>query len=566
MSDDEVRSFDLIDQPWVLVRDLHGEVRELSLLDTLAEAHTLECLVGELPTQVFAMTRLLLAILHRAVNGPGDVDEWEQLWTAPQLPLDLVTDYLKRYRDRFDLLHPDTPFFQVAGLRTARDEMSDLSKLIADVPNGRPFFSTRLARELSLSFSEAARWVVHCHAFDFSGIKSGAVGDPRIKGGKGYPIGTGWSGYLGGVLAEGATLRETLLLNLVASGFADLRQWRDTDAPAWERPQPGPAPDPATGDKAAAQGSSRAPTGPTDLYTWQSRRIRLAWQNGRVVGVLVANGNQITPQNRYQVEPLTGWRRSEAQEKKLRLATVYMPREHDPQRVIWRGLQSLLPGGTGIQRENAAPGLAPTVLNWIGALTDDEVLEPNFPVRIRTIGMSYGNQRAVTVDVTDDVLSLRALLLHQGASTLVGIVLACVTAADKAARALGGLAGTIAVARGGESEGPRTRANELAYAELDIRFRRWIASLSSDTDPSLAQLAWHQDVREAIRDLSRAELDRAPVSALVGRSVNSRLVTSAHAEGRFHRDLHAAVPLAYADTSTEHSTPPPATLQDGPSV
>jgi CRISPR system Cascade subunit CasA len=428
MSGDDARSFDLVNQPWVLARDLHGTVRELSLVDVLADAHELQCLVGEVPTQVFAMTRLLLAILHRAVDGPRDAGQWEDLWNSPQLPTDRIRKYLNAYKTRFDLLHPKTPFLQVDDLHTAKGGMSDLSKLIADMPNGRPFFSSYLSSDLSLSFSEAARWVVHCHAFDPSGIKSGAVGDPRVKGGRGYPIGTGWSGYLGGVLAEGATLRESLLLNLVSTTFDDMAQWQNTDQPAWERPPTGPTAEPPTGNAAGdldTDPGDRAPLGPTDLYTWQSRRIRLSWRDDRVTGVLICNGNRMTPQNRYHVEPHTAWRRSEAQEKKRRQSVVYMPREHDPQRAIWRGLQSLLPGNTGAQREQAAAGVAPIVLNWVGYLTEN-VLEPDFPVSIRAIGMTYGSQRSVTDDIIDDAVQLRALLLSRDASPLVGVVLACV--------------------------------------------------------------------------------------------------------------------------------------------
>ncbi|NYN06610.1 type I-E CRISPR-associated protein Cse1/CasA, partial [Salmonella enterica subsp. enterica serovar Typhimurium] len=64
-----------------------------------------------------------------------------------------------------------------------------------------------------LSFAEAARWLVHTQAYDYSGIKPGVEGDPRVKGGKGYPIGTGWSGMTGGTVIRGTTLLETLLLN-----------------------------------------------------------------------------------------------------------------------------------------------------------------------------------------------------------------------------------------------------------------------------------------------------------------------------------------------------------------
>ena len=91
-------------------------------------------------------------------------------------------------------------------------------------------------RRERLSFAEAARWVVHAHAYDTSGIKTGAVGDPRVKGGKVYPLGVAWAGTLGGVFVEGENLRETLLLNLVAFDTDNLRIDPDEDRPAWRRP------------------------------------------------------------------------------------------------------------------------------------------------------------------------------------------------------------------------------------------------------------------------------------------------------------------------------------------
>lgn len=551
MSGDDARSFDLIDQPWILVRTLTGDVQELSLMDVVGRAHTVEGLVGDVPTQVFALTRLLLAILHRAVEGPRDLGHWEELWRQPELPTALVKAYLDRHRDRFDLLHPDTPFLQVPGLRTNKDEVSELSKLIANVPNGRPFFSSRMSRDLSLDLGEAARWIVHCHAFDPSGIKSGAVGDPRVKGGKGYPIGTGWSGYLGGVLAGGADLRETLLLNLIA------REFVATDLPAWERPPTGPQAEPPQG--ASTDGDTdpgdRTPTGPLDLYTWQSRRIRLAWRGDTVTGALVCNGNRITPQNRHRVEPHTGWRRSEPQEKKLRRPLVYMPRQHDPQRAIWRGLQSLLPRISSIsQGIDGSSSLSPMVLGWLGELSY-EVLGLDYPIRVRAIGMTYGSQNSVTDDITDDTLALRSHLLARGANRLVEVAVECVAAADGAARALGGLAGDIASAHGGQPEGPRTRARELGYSVLDTKFRQWLWALASDADPTEAQAQWHRVARRRIERLGREEIDRAPMAALIGRMVRGHLLTSAHAEKRFYRELRFAVGMAFDDDPRPEQPP-----------
>ncbi|MGO4758147.1 type I-E CRISPR-associated protein Cse1/CasA, partial [Streptomyces sp. 2MCAF27] len=117
---DLVPSFDLVSRPWLPVQGLDGTTTELSLRDVFAQAGDLRRLVGDVPTQEFALLRLILAVLHDAVDGPEDVDVWEKLWEAND-PFAAVPDYLERHRQRFDLLHPTYPFFQVADLRTDKD-------------------------------------------------------------------------------------------------------------------------------------------------------------------------------------------------------------------------------------------------------------------------------------------------------------------------------------------------------------------------------------------------------------------------------------------------------------
>jgi CRISPR system Cascade subunit CasA len=230
--------FCLASRPWIRVLRRNGSQDELSLRQMFAQADDVRRVVGDLATQEFALVRLLLAIAHDALDGLRDSERWGQLWGDPQC-FAPVEDYLDTHRERFDLLHGEAPFFQTAELRTAKDEVSSLNRIVADVPNGEPFFTARMPTVERLTFAEAARWVVHAHAYDTSGIKSGAVGDDRVKGGKVYPLGTGWAGGLGGVFAEGESLRETLLLNLVAGDTEELDTTAD-DRPAWRRNPCGP--------------------------------------------------------------------------------------------------------------------------------------------------------------------------------------------------------------------------------------------------------------------------------------------------------------------------------------
>ena len=86
MSPSDQPSFDLINEPWLRVRDLLGQPAELGILRAVGLAHELSGLSGDVPTQTFALCRMLLAVLHGALAGPRDDDEWAELWAAEKLP------------------------------------------------------------------------------------------------------------------------------------------------------------------------------------------------------------------------------------------------------------------------------------------------------------------------------------------------------------------------------------------------------------------------------------------------------------------------------------------------
>ncbi|CAM5265839.1 type I-E CRISPR-associated protein Cse1/CasA [Streptomyces hirsutus] len=115
-------SFDLTYRSWVPILRLDGSVETLSLRQVFSEAANVSRIVGDLPTQEFSLVRLLLAVAHDALDGPGDIEEWADLWEDPDC-CSPVEAYLEQHRDRFDLLTPATPFLQTPGLRTTKDEV-----------------------------------------------------------------------------------------------------------------------------------------------------------------------------------------------------------------------------------------------------------------------------------------------------------------------------------------------------------------------------------------------------------------------------------------------------------
>lgn len=126
--------YNLLDEPWIPVRLLDGTITDVGLLELLRRSTDIADLACELPTQSIAIQRLILAIAYR-VATPRDMQDWVRQWDEGA-PTEQMIEYLERWRDRFYLFGGRFPFMQVADLRTAKNSVSGLEKLIADVPNG----------------------------------------------------------------------------------------------------------------------------------------------------------------------------------------------------------------------------------------------------------------------------------------------------------------------------------------------------------------------------------------------------------------------------------------------
>lgn len=528
-------SFNLLHEPWIPVRRLDQSEAELSIRDVFAEAHTIRMIGGELPTQYPAILRLLLAILHRSTPTDGLPEErWSRLWERGEFDLTPIDNYLAPYVERFDLIHPTAPFYQVADLHTSNNEFFSLARIVLDMPTRKPFFATRTEGSLDqISKAEAARWVVNAQTFDSGQPKSGAVGDNRVKNGKGYPNAPSWCGRLGLVILEGNSFFETLLLNLVLTDVSS------SDSALWERPSQTVASEARPDDR---------PLGPADLLTWQSRRIRLRIDGGVATGVLLANGDALEPHNLQDVEAMTAWERSENQEKTKNLPLVLMPKTHTIDRELWRGLGGLLNAGLDPRKSGQAAG----VIEWIARLREYEKLEADRSITTHAIGVKYdgpsASRYANVEDIYDDALVLQTDVLANG--KLRALAVSAVNDAEQAVRALGYLARNLALAAGsGESDGPSTRARATAYAVLDPHYRDWIRQITADSYEETVRMAWQRQVREQLTDLAAHLSNSAGLPAMLGRDVvqknKTQFLNAAIAERYFISNLANALPLAF---------------------
>lgn len=520
-------SFNLLDEPWIPVVLTGGSAGEVSIRDAFARAEGIQRISAELPTQSFAILRVLLAIHHDAVGFHSESDVAACLRDG--LDQEALTHYLDAMSARFDLFHSERPFMQVATLRTAKGESAPLEKLISDVPNGAPFMTTRGGEGLSrITPAEAARWLVHCQAFDPSGIRSAAVGDPLTMGGKGYPIGPAWAGQIGGVVLHGRSLTQTLSYNIVPTPRNPL------DRPVWALQHP----------QSEHRELDPSPAGPVAVLVWQSRRVRLVGDRDGVTGVVLAQGDKMTPQNRQELEHMTAWRFSPPQTKKHGIP-VYMPKKHDPSRSGWRGMPGLVsdsPKATDGHADTMRPANIKSVAGH-----SEEFAELDTEVIVELVGMDYGPQEATVNDVVHDTLDLRMSMLGDDAGEVQLMLFDVAETADKAVWALGRMASNIASASGDFDglDGARDNAREAAWAELDQPARNWLQGLTAETDTIEARRAWQNLLRGVLEPLASSMASRCGAAAITGRKTKFGFMTASKAESLFRHALRQELPLAY---------------------
>ncbi|MCL2137463.1 MAG: type I-E CRISPR-associated protein Cse1/CasA [Coriobacteriia bacterium] len=513
------RFFNLLDEPWILVRNQLGETEELSVFEVFEKAHTLARLDGELPTQDVAILRFLLAIVlavftrvdergSRSVLNELPEEEqrleairrWKALWDAEKLPMHVVRQYLEYYQDRFWLVHPTMPFYQVADLQTRNGEYKDASQMVTDIPSRieRRYFTLRTGKSATeLACSEAARWLIALQAWDYAGKKAIVIDSYGNRGSENGG-GTGWLGKLGVLYLQDESLLKTILLNMVLLHQNEVLL--PTGVPIWEE-------EPRTAIKI-----TRQPAGYIELLTHQSRRVFLRLQEEKVVGVTVSYGDVFDKENTF-IEQMSSWHQTSKPGSQYEM----IPTTHKASRSLWRDLTSLLPLA---QDESTGRALQVAgLINWAQMLQYNQ-MSKNDMYRIVSVGIEYGTMQAVINEVINDSISINASMLADLNEKWRMEVINSLKATDECIRQLGTLAQRIAVASGSDGgAAEKTTAQNYAYYSFDQVFRNWLASLDPEQDDLETKvIEWQGSVYKLITELADDLYATASSKSIVGRA------------------------------------------------
>ncbi len=313
------QEYDLCTAPWLPCSDLDGKPIQLGLIEALGRAHELRGLADPSPLVTAALTRMLLAIVHRSIDGPKSTAAWVQLVRQGRFPATQVTDYLTRVRDRMNLFDADRPFAQVRGLAADPKGAGTLVTQWSQWGAGTGLFRHPPSGQDCLGPAQAARWLITRQAFDVGGLVSG-----RPKSASAGPLTA-----TAVVLVTGASLFETLVSNLLVydPGRGEPIPGTQEDCPHWEQ-------EPQRANFEADSEPRRVPCGWLDALTWLSRRIELVTENGQVVGWKRAAWQGIAPEAAR--DPMVAW---VAKEK-----TGWRAVRIDSGRSFWRNSHALFEG------------------------------------------------------------------------------------------------------------------------------------------------------------------------------------------------------------------------------
>jgi CRISPR system Cascade subunit CasA len=481
-------------------------VEELSLLEAFEHAHELVRISGELPTQDVAVLRLMLAVMYavyqredlegnesKLESARDALDRWGRLWQRGSFNKDQIGSYLKRYEDRFFLIHPERPFYQVNLSNGTGYKTSKLIGELSESSNKPRLFPTRTGIEQSnICYPEAARWLLYLNSYDDTSSKPTRNPDLNQK----LPsVGAGWLGKLGLIYVAGSNLFETLMMNFVLLDHNDM-PFEDGQA-CWE----------LDNVRSEERVEIPVPNNPLELLTLQSRRLLLSEEAGTVVGYKLLGGDFFPKENAF-IEQMTIWRKDEK-------TSEFTPKRHDPSKALWRDYTALISKGD----KDGRPG----IVRWVSLLQRENLL-PTTMLNFRTASIKYGDKDFFVDDVFEDNISMNAHLLtdlHHEWNNRIDEIL---NKTDKCVWELGNFAINLLKSAGDDDEnnyrGASSNIRKRAYFVLDTSFRQWLKSIDPDHDDlEMKNNDWLDVMRKIILDIGEEYLMDADERSFVGRPI-----------------------------------------------
>jgi len=434
----------------------------LSLRDVLTDAANIRELIGDSPPVTIALHRLLLAILHGALNAPQNYQDWNDYWQATSWNKEgKLEKYLADWKHRFDLFDEKRPFYQVSSIKDNVQDGAIIQLYFQGKNNATLFDHSTTSTPKTVSPAESARFLVAFQGFDFGGIK--ADGSAQTAPLLNSAIG----------LIRGKNLFETLMLNFHAYNEEDETPFKfksTEDLPAWER-------------ESETELIERVASGYVDLLTWQARRILLQPEiniHGDVVveNTVIMRGIKF-PQGyeNHNKETMMAFRKSKTE--------GFYSVGFNENKALWRNSLSLFQTIDGEQYR-------PKTLDWLNELVQEGYLERSNAFPIEFYGLT--SDKAKLLFWQQERFNLPLDYLNN--NELLDKLKTCITFAEDLSFVLRGSLKNLAESL--ETELANFSAMSVYWASLEIEFKKLMLELPEKQDEAMVQ--WFQFVDRTAKE------------------------------------------------------------------
>lgn len=524
------KRFNLTTDPWIKVLDkTTNRERTVSLIELFKNAQNYSQLSGEMRSQDLAILRFLLAILTTVysrydANGHGydwldvnpdtmqaemndDLEDseinvylyetWDHLYRSNHFT-NIVTQYLKRYADKFNMFG-DQPFYQVTESQYNRlvpkkkqisgsegpgtVAVKQINRLISESGNTPSIFTPKSDEfKNDIQLDELIRWMISYQNF------TGVTDKTKIETADKFSASAGWLYKLNPVFADGETLFQTLMLNLVlrSDEYASVIQ-----QPVWEY------------DTIEAYVNERKkqvqPTNIAALYTTWSRLLHIDWSERGQPTIFSAELPMFDGDDAF-IEPMTTWR----EDKKTGRYRPAVKTLRSLGTAMWRNF------GEYVKIDPSDSGHEAGIVDWLSDLrnqddSDDQIIRGSL-LTLASVGLiSDGNatSQAPVAEVYDDMHINADVLfdpdedkaLHWPRRIEEMIQLTQIIGSD-----YWHFAADVARIRNLEV---RPFANQLSarfYEGLNKPFKDWLAHLTNQDDRDEKSEEWRKFLRKYVLD------------------------------------------------------------------
>ena len=125
----------------------------------------------------------------------------------------------------------------------------------------------------------------------------------------------------------------------------------------------------------------------------------------------------------------------------------------------------------------------PGVVDWISELEDEEIIDEDFTVQVRTVGLEYGTMTSSIANTFSDELDFAAVIL-QKVPTLRNSIIMQIDITKLFAEAFASFAAESFLAKGGDKgekgcniTNEKKKARADFYASIDVPFRDWLSQV-----------------------------------------------------------------------------------------